>query len=169
MTLADRIVLMRDGVIEQHGAPLELFERPATRFVAGFLGSPKMNFLRGVVRRTADGDAIQIDGDSAQLALPARAYGDEAADGMQVVLGVRPEHMSRATSATPPAGCVRLDTTIELLQPTGSRTYATFRLGGEPVIAELDAHDVSQPGERIALDLNIARATLFDAQTERAL
>ncbi len=169
MTLADRIVLMRDGLIEQQGAPLELFERPATRFVAGFLGSPKMNFLPGTLSRGAAGDAIRLSGDQTTLALSRSRQLNGAADGVPVILGLRPEHFSRALGPIPPEGSVRLDTTIELLQPTGSRTYATFRLGGEPVVAELEAHDVSRPGERIALDVNISRATLFDAQTERAI
>jgi multiple sugar transport system ATP-binding protein len=169
MTLADRIVLMRDGLIEQQGAPLELFERPATRFVAGFLGSPKMNFLPGTLSRGAAGDAVRLSGDQTTLALSRSRPLNGAADGAPVILGLRPEHFSRAVGPVPPAGSVRLDTTIELLQPTGSRTYATFRLGGEPVVAELEAHDVSRPGERIALDVNIGRATLFDAQTERAI
>src|SRR5687767_14600002 len=169
MTLADWIVLMRDGVIEQQGAPLELFERPATRFVAGFLGSPQMNFLRGSLVRTPGGDGVRIEGGEARLPLHPGRKLNGATDGQAVVLGMRPEHISRAVGATPPDGAYRLDAVIELLQPTGSRSYATFRLGGEPVVAELQAHDVSRPGERIALDVNISRATLFDAQTERAI
>ena len=167
MTLADRIVLMRDGVIEQQGAPLELFERPATRFVAGFLGSPQMNFLPGAFAKNGAGAAIRLNGETS-LPLP-QGRSAAAADGTEVILGLRPEHMARATGPAPAEGFVRIDTEIDLLQPTGSRTYATFRLGDHPVVAELDAHDVSRPGERISLDLNLARATIFDAQTERAL
>jgi multiple sugar transport system ATP-binding protein len=92
-----------------------------------------------------------------------------AETGMPVVLGLRPEHMARATGAAPPPGAVRLERTIELLQPTGSRTYATFRLGGEQVLAELQAHDVSRPGETVAIDINLHRATVFDARTDQAL
>ena len=66
-------------------------------------------------------------------------------------------------------GAARLETTVELLQPTGSRTFATFRLGGTPVMAELEAHDVSHPGEKIAIDINLNRASLFDGKTELAL
>jgi multiple sugar transport system ATP-binding protein len=128
-----------------------------------------MNFVPGVMRRAAEGDAILIAGNATPLPLPARVNADGAADGMPVILGVRPEHIARATGPTPPRGFVRLDTTIELLQPTGSRTYATFRLGDDPVVAELEAHDVSRPGEAISLDVNLARASLFDTQTERAL
>jgi multiple sugar transport system ATP-binding protein len=166
MTLADRIVLMRDGLVEQQGAPLE---RPATRFVAGFLGSPKMNFLPGSLTRGPAGEAIRLGGEGTSLALPRSRPLNGGAEGAQVVLGLRPEHFCRAVGPAPAEGSARLDTTIEILQPTGSRTYATFRLGGEPVIAELQAHDVSRPGERIALDVNLSRASVFDAVTERAI
>src|SRR5260370_4961871 len=71
MTLADRIVLLRDGVVEQQGAPLDLFERPATLFVAGFLGSPRMNFLKGTLERQADGAALIMGDDGLRIALPA--------------------------------------------------------------------------------------------------
>ncbi len=169
MTLADRIVLMRDGLIEQQGAPLDLFERPATRFVAGFLGSPKMNFLPGTLMRTGDGDAIRLGGDGASLPLPSGRLLNGAGDGAAVILGLRPEHMTRGAGPAPPDGAVRIDAEIELLQPTGSRTYATFRLGDQPVLAELQAHDVSRPGERIPLDINLRRAAIFDARTEKAL
>jgi multiple sugar transport system ATP-binding protein len=169
MTLADRIVLMRDGLIEQQGAPLELFERPASRFVAGFLGSPKMNFLPAVLARTASGDSIRIGGQEVDLQLPPGRVGNGPPDGAQVILGLRPEHISRAAGAVPALGSVRLQTTIELLQPTGSRSYATFRLGGQPVVAELQAHDVSRPGEAVAMDVNLRRAAIFDAATERAI
>ena len=77
--------------------------------------------------------------------------------------------MTRATEAAPAPGHARYDATIELIQPTGSRSYATFRLAGAPVMAELQAHDVSRPGERIAIDINMTRASIFDGNTQRAL
>jgi multiple sugar transport system ATP-binding protein len=169
MTLADRIVLMRDGVIEQQGSPLDLFERPATRFVAGFLGSPKMSFLAGRLTRGGEGDRIALADGSATLPLPAGRILNGAADGAAVLLGLRPEHLSRARGEAPAPGVVRREAEIELVQPTGSRSYATFRLGGEPVMAELQAHDVGRPGERLAIDINLNRAAVFDAATERAL
>ena len=86
-----------------------------------------------------------------------------------VLLGLRPEHLTRAHGAAPAEGSFRYDATIDLLQPTGSRSYATFRLAGAPVMAELQAHDVSRPGERLAIDINMNRASIFDAQTERAI
>ena len=168
MTLAERIVLMRDGVIEQQGAPLDLFERPASRFVAGFLGSPQMSFLPGRLVRSAAGDAVRLGEAGPTFALPRGRKLNGGADGTAVLLGLRPEHMTRA-HGTPGEGDVRHDATIELIQPTGSRSYATFRLAGEPVMAELQAHDVSRPGEKIAIDINLTRASLFDAATEKAM
>ena len=169
MTLADRIVLMRDGVIEQEGAPLDLFERPASIFVAGFLGSPKMAFLPGTLTRNAEGAAVVLNQEATTLRLPADRTLNGTADGMPVILGVRPEHISRAQGEAPMPGHARLEAKIDLLQPTGSRTYATFRIADIPVMAELEAHDVSRPGEAIAVDLNLNRAALFDAATEKAI
>ena len=172
MTLADRIVLMRDGRIEQQGAPLDLFERPASLFVAGFLGSPKMNFLQGRLARSRRAAiAIELgDGVPSCCALPpgrspqrsSRRRADHSRPPARACRARRPERRRR------PA-CARLETTIELVQPTGSRSYASFRLADQPVLAELQAHDVGGPGERITVDLNLPRATIFDPETGRAL
>jgi multiple sugar transport system ATP-binding protein len=164
MTLADRIVLMRDGVIEQQGAPLELFERPRTRFVAGFLGSPSMNFLRATLE--GSGQELAVRCGEAVLRIPAaRAAGLAARTGQEVVFGVRPEHISRAHGPAR-AGLAPLDVTIDLIQPTGSRTYATFLLAGAEVMAELQAHDVERLGERLQLHVDMNRAVLIDPETE---
>jgi multiple sugar transport system ATP-binding protein len=167
MTLADRIVLMRDGVIEQQGAPLDLFERPASTFVAGFLGSPRMSFLSATLDLGGEARALVL-GDLRVPLAPHRRIGG-AADGQPVLLGLRPEHLTRAQGALPSEGWHRCDATIELLQPTGSRSYATLRLAGAPVTAELQAHDASRPGDRIPIDINMARASIFDRATERVL
>src|SRR6185312_12197381 len=170
MTLADRIVLMRDGQVEQQGSPLDLFERPATRFVAGFLGSPKMNFVPATIVESAGAVGLQLS-DGKGLALPTgdRArYG--AAVGRQVVLGVRPEHMARAREGAQQVdGHARLATTVELIQPTGSRTYITFALGGTAVMAEVAPHDVQKPGDPISIDLDLNRAVLIDPDTNRVI
>lgn len=169
MTLADRIVLLKDGVIEQQGAPLDLFERPVSRFVAGFLGSPSMNFVPARVVADAGGAVVQIGADVA-LALPAVAQA--RVDGRlnkPVILGVRPEHLSAARETQARAGLARIEVDIDLIQPTGSRTYATFQLGERAVVAELQAHDIEKPGERLALHVDMNRAVLIDPDTERVL
>jgi multiple sugar transport system ATP-binding protein len=168
MTLADRIVLLRDGVIEQQGPPLDLFERPATLFVAGFLGSPRMNFIKGKLERTARGAGVRLGNSGPILTLP-RGRDLGAGEGTDVILGFRPEHVRRATVDPVADGEARVESVIELLQPTGSRTYATFRLAGQPAIAELQTQDVSRAGERIQVDINLRRAVLFDAGTGKAL
>jgi multiple sugar transport system ATP-binding protein len=162
MTMADRIVLLRDGTIEQQGAPLDLYERPATRYVAGFLGSPPMNFVDAVLVANDGAAGVRL-ADGTVLGLPAsrtRRLADERE--RPVVLGVRPEHVTRASAGDLRAGLARHLALIDLVLPTGARTYATFRLGGAAVVAELQAHDVSQPGERVELAIDMNRAVLID-------
>src|SRR5215471_8074151 len=111
MTLADRIVLMRDGRIEQQGAPLDLFERPASLFVAGFLGSPKMNFLRGTLLRADSGESIRLQESGMVLPLPRTGARNGVQNGAPVIVGLRPEHITRATGIAPD-GAIRLDVKI---------------------------------------------------------
>ena len=160
MTLADRIVLLRDGLIEQLGSPLDLFERPKTRFVAGFLGSPKMNFIPATL--TATGVTLN---DGTQLPLPGRS---NLKEGQAVILGLRPQYIAMAGTVLPP-GHARVPVTIELVQPTGSRVQATMPLGGASIIAELSAHDVSRPGERTGIDIDMTRAVIIDPKTETVI
>jgi multiple sugar transport system ATP-binding protein len=169
MTLADRIVLMREGKVEQQGAPLDLFERPSTKFVAGFLGSPKINLLPGILVRNAEGDFIQLSDATLMLKISRRRSLKGSGNGMPVILGLRPEHINRAIGPLGSEGVHRLEVAIDLLQPTGSRTYATFRIGSAALVAELQAHDVSRLGETIAVDINLQRAVVFDAETELAI
>ena len=96
-----------------------------------------------------------------ELAIPKERVPD-APSGARVILGFRPEHVHRSTVAPLADGHARVASTIELVQPTGSRTYATFRLGGQQAIAELRAHDVNRVGEPIEVDINLRRAVLFD-------
>jgi len=169
MTMADRIVLLRDGRIEQQGNPLDLYERPATRYVAGFLGSPAMNFVGAELASGEAGLAVRLS-DGTELALPAaRAQKLAERRDRSVVLGVRPEHMSRALSSDARPGLARFTALIDLVQPTGARTYATFKLGGTEAVAELQAHDVSGPGTRIELAIDMNRAVLIDPATEAVI
>ena len=169
MTLADRIVLLKDGLIEQQGAPLELFERPATRFVAGFLGSPSMNFIPAELRQ--EGDVLKaVFEDGVSLALPARQV-DRMNDsgGRKVVFGVRPEHMGIAESSEDRDGIEQLGVTVDLVQPTGSRTFGTFSLGGSKAVAEFAPHDIERPGQQIQLQIDMNRVILIDPDTDRVV
>ncbi|WP_407050976.1 ABC transporter ATP-binding protein [Methyloraptor flagellatus] len=159
MTLADRIVLLNDGVIAQSGAPLDLFERPVDRFVAGFLGSPQMNILPVTVTSDREGVAL-ADGRVVPFGSSHRLSRPEP--GRRCQLGVRPEHFRTG-------GADGFDVTVEVVQPTGSRSYASFGLAGTPVVAELDAHAVARPGERLPLTIAMERTVLFDAASGRAV
>ncbi|MGI9435337.1 MAG: ABC transporter ATP-binding protein [Geminicoccaceae bacterium] len=168
MTLADRIVLLRDGVIEQEGAPLDLFERPKTRFVAGFLGSPAMNFIPA--RLGGENGSLDVRIEEVSLAIPTeRAKNLLEHRGKDVIFGVRPEHLTRAQRGEARAGLVRLPVTFDLIQPTGSRSYGTFKLGDVEVTAELQAHDAERPGERLDLHVDMNRAVVIDPASELVL
>ncbi|MGQ7847050.1 ABC transporter ATP-binding protein [Granulosicoccus sp. 3-233] len=149
MTLAERIVLLRDGRIEQAGAPLALFERPINQYVAGFLGSPPMNFIEVTI---ASGTMTLPDGQ--QLSIQT-----DVADG-SYHWGVRPEHWSHVDS-----GFDTLQISLEVVQPTGSRSYGTFHLAGTHVVAELEARALQWSGKRIALTVDMASTALFDTQS----
>ena len=167
MTLGDRIVLMREGKIEQQGAPLELYERPKSKYVAGFLGSPPINFIPGQIRQHPAGLALHLAGDLL-LPLPARRFGHLSTKiGQTVTMGVRPEHLRRR--GVDRTDAVYLMATVELLQPTGSRTFVEFRLGGVTAVAELSSQDVQYRGERIELEIEMNRVILLDPVTEQVI
>ncbi len=158
MTLADRIVLLRDGVIEQQGAPLDLFEKPRSRFVAGFLGSPKMNFFNGML--TSGGVKLS---DGTVLRLPRKFSGERP-----VVLGVRPLHISVA-SGKPAPGHVQVKTVAEIVQPTGSRLHVNLPLGGISAVAEFEAQSGVLPGAPLKIDIDMNRVVLIDPETEKVI
>ncbi|EHP41261.1 ABC transporter [Cupriavidus basilensis OR16] len=121
MTMADQIVVMRDGRVEQRGKPLELYDHPDNLFVAGFIGSPAMNFVPGVLRRNG-GDAVVEFPDGTRLPVPARFDAAAGSDGQRVIYGVRPEHLSLGV---PGQG---LQTRVSVVEPTGANTeiYSRF-------------------------------------------
>ena len=162
MTLADRIVLLKDGQIEQIGAPLELFEKPVSRFVAGFLGSPSINFVPA--KLVSQDNVLQIQfSDGNLLALPLeRQQNLTGWHDKEIIFGVRPEHMRRADQGD-------INVTFDLIQPTGSRTYGTFQLGNTPVVAELQAHDIEQAGQQLGLAVDMQRIILIDPNTDKVI
>ncbi|TPM54288.1 sn-glycerol-3-phosphate ABC transporter ATP-binding protein UgpC [Mesorhizobium sp. B2-2-4] len=152
MTMADKIVVMRDGRIEQVGAPLELFDRPANLFVAGFIGSPSMNLLKGVARK----GGVDIAG-----ALFPVAPGSAVEEGRAVVYGVRPEHLEIHADGVPAK--------ISVVEPTGSETLVFLRFGdGEMVALFRERHDF-KPGDTLKLRPRLHHIHLFDAETGRRL
>ena len=153
MTMADKIVVMRDGIVEQTGAPLELYDRPVNTFVAGFIGSPAMNMLAGVARRGSDGPRVALAA-GADMAVLAQVD-----DGREVLYGIRPEHLSLAE---PSQG---LPAQVVVVEPTGADTQVVCRVGGHDVIAVLRDRVACRAGDRVGLRPDAGRAHLFDAGT----
>jgi multiple sugar transport system ATP-binding protein len=153
MTMADKIVVMRDGRVEQTGSPLEIYDHPVNRFVAGFIGSPAMNFLPGVLRR-ANGGRVEF---GEGLWLPAPLQASTAQDGQQVLYGTRPEHMELAS------GEEGIATEVVVVEPTGADTQVFSKLAGVEITSVFRDRHEFRPGEMIRLRPDPARAHLFDA------
>jgi multiple sugar transport system ATP-binding protein len=169
MTLADRIVLLREGRIEQQGSPLDLFEKPATGFVAGFLGSPSINLIPARLVARGGSAAVVLDEGEA-LELPASRRPAVAGKAEQVIVfGIRPQHLTRAGEGSLPPGFVRIRATADLIQPTGTRTYVTSRIGGASVTAELGAHDVHEQGTALDYAVDMNRCILIDPETDKVI
>jgi len=149
MTMADRIVVMHDGIIEQIGTPLELYDSPRNLFVAGFIGSPAMNFLKGAAK--SDG-SVEIDG----TRLPV-AGKHTVADGQPVVYGIRPEHLELANDGFPAK--------IAVVEPTGSETMVVVRMGETEVVALFRERHQFAPGQTVHLRPRVEQVHLFDSQS----
>ncbi len=153
MTMADTIVVMNAGNVEQAGAPLDLYDNPANLFVAGFIGSPSMNFLKGKV----EGGAFRSDGGMA-MKLPASGG---PAEGCPAVYGVRPEHFMLADDGWPAR--------VNVIEPTGSETQVLADLGGTPIVCAFRERVSARPGETIRLSADPGLVHLFDADTGQRL
>jgi multiple sugar transport system ATP-binding protein len=158
MTMGDQIVVMKDGRVEQNGNPLELYDRPANLFVAGFIGSPAMNFLPGTLRRSGGSARVEL-ADGTQVDAPANAAGS---DGQPVIYGTRPEHLVLDAEQGIP-------TQVVTVEPTGADTFVACRHHGTEMAAVFrERHDFA-PGSTIRLRPDLQRAHLFDAGTGRRL
>ncbi len=155
MTLADKIVVLDKGAISQVGTPWELYNRPANRFVAGFIGSPAMNFLRGTARMAAGGIAVTLQG-GVTLTLPARATQDFVGD-RPVELGIRPEHVSVASGTG-----AQLSGRSAVVEYLGNTSYVYVDTPQGSVIAEAAGARGLQSGSPVGLSLNLSEAHLFD-------
>ena len=169
MTLASRIAVMHQGSIQQFDEPQAVYDRPANMFVAGFMGSPSMNFISADIVRVDGAPAVsvkQANGGLATLVL-VRKPTSAPADG-KVVLGVRPEHLFRydeASKARKPS-LAGLTARVELVEPTGAETHAILRLGEKEIIGRFDPDHAPQMGETLALGIDMAHSCLFDPATQ---
>jgi multiple sugar transport system ATP-binding protein len=156
MTMADKIVVMHDGIVEQVGSPLDLYDTPANQFVAGFIGSPAMNFLRGKVK--ANG-SVGFEGPNG-VALPL-ATAPAGSDGRPAIYGIRPEHFTIADDGA--------EAEIVVVEPTGSETQVFAKLGGEEIVAVFRERHQFKPGDKIRLKPDQSVVHLFDDATGKRL
>ena len=157
MTMADKIVVLRDGVVEQMGTPLEVYDRPANLFVGGFIGSPAMNVLRG---RVGPGERPQFTtADGLVVTLP---NAPAAAVNRDVTLGFRPEHLTVG-------GPDSIPVQVEIIEPTGAETFVSARFGASSLVCVLRERIAAKPGETLPISFDAAPLHFFDAETGVAL
>jgi multiple sugar transport system ATP-binding protein len=167
MTLADRVVVMNAGIIEQVGAPQELYHRPSTRFVAGFIGSPAMNFLpveilydNALKLKLADGEELTIP--------PERVDRYGPYKGKTVLLGLRPEHLTETHDSERP-GVARLNAPVDVVEPMGMETLIHFFIGNEAVCARVDPATPARHGEILPLAADLNQMHLIDTESGRVV
>jgi len=171
MTMADKIVVMNSGHVEQIGSPLELYDYPVNLFVAGFIGSPAMNFLHGSLVTLPAGRAVRLAPDCVLAAGPT-----EEPDGRKVVLGVRPEHFvilgpghDQAGDNGPVPSGPGVEAEVVVTEPTGADTQVFCRVAGTEVAAISRERHLFAPATRIRLDVLEGKACLFDPETGQRL
>jgi len=167
MTLADIIVVLRDGDVAQVGAPLQVFERPANRFVAGFIGTPHMNFFSGALHR--DGPQWRFVSPEITLPVPAERYGDSLVDGRRVTAGLRAEDIVPVGHGLRPARSVTITGLVSLSEMLGNETLLFGALGDEPFVSRMQQPRLIEQDESMSFDVNVDRLHLFDSDTEENL
>jgi multiple sugar transport system ATP-binding protein len=166
MTLGDRVVVMKDGWVQQVGEPLELYNQPANRFVAGFIGSPAMNFVN--VTATEIGSAIWIANPGLQIKVPnAWAHGLHGYLGQEVTLGVRPEDLRLASGAD--SNELSFDSVVEVVEQLGSETLLDVKVGPCAMVAALPPTVGVKIRDQMRLALNPAQLHFFDTKTGAAI
>jgi multiple sugar transport system ATP-binding protein len=158
MTLSSRIAVMHKGELQQFDEPQVIYDQPANMFVAGFMGSPAMNFLPA----KALGSRKIAFGQNTEFTLP-RVFA--AADGASVIVGIRPEHLSRAGKESANV----IETEVSLVEPTGSETHVVSHFSGQEITSSFAPWQSPKPGETVRLAVDVDRICVFDAATERAL
>jgi len=166
MTLGDRVVVMKDGVVQQVGDPLELYNRPANKFVAGFIGSPAMNFATVTM---ADGNGrITAKNAGLEIEIPgAQAERLRAHLGRQLMLGIRPEDLHVAHAGDPKG--LTFNSRVEVVEKLGSEILLDVRVGEDSMVAAVDPTTQAKAQDQLQLAVNPERLHFFDSRTEAAL
>ncbi|MBB6098038.1 multiple sugar transport system ATP-binding protein [Deinobacterium chartae] len=165
MTMGSRIVVMKDGHIMQVDTPLNLYDYPKNKFVAGFIGSPSMNFL------TATVSGGKFVGQNLQVAPPAGTLAEalRAHEGKQIWMGIRPEHIGLRGFTQIPEGENIVRGTVEIVEPLGAQTDLLVDVAGQLLTAKVEGHAQVRPGDKVELVVDVTKLHAFDLQTEEAL
>ncbi|MBV9672903.1 MAG: sn-glycerol-3-phosphate ABC transporter ATP-binding protein UgpC [Verrucomicrobia bacterium] len=169
MTMGDRICVMRDGLIMQVADPLTLYRQPANLFVAGFIGSPPMNLLRGKIYRKDGGLAFTENSEKNALTVPLAGPIQDLANryvDKEVVFGVRPEHLSEEVKN---GSHVTLKSTVDIAEPMGSESLVYLKAGTGNLIARIAGEHLFHMGQEVAVQLNMDKIHLFDVETEEVV
>ena len=169
MTLGDRIVVMKDGVIQQVDTPQNLYEKPANLFVAGFMGSPQMNFLDAVVAVNGENASLEIDGRSIPLP-PAKAKKviEGGYEGKTVTFGIRPEDVYDSEMFIETAKCV-FESEIKVYELLGAEVYLYFDTEGFSMTARVNPRTTARTGDVVKFALDMERIHVFDKETEQTI
>jgi len=165
MTMGDRIVVMKDGLKQQVGAPLELYFHPANKFVAGFIGSPAMNFVEGNFLSEQGGLFFQAE--SFKLKIPEeKAAKLKSYPEKRVIFGIRPADLPEAPCSVPGE---TIDVVVEVMEPLGNEVFLNVQAGDQPLIARADPNTKAKPHAKLCLEPNPENMNFFDIRDERAL
>jgi multiple sugar transport system ATP-binding protein len=170
MTLGDRIAVMDRGIIKQLAEPLTLYDRPENLFVAGFIGTPPMNFVKGKLER--GGQSLLFDEGTTRLPLPQEWDQKlRGSNGRQLVLGVRPEDLSVATiaAATDTPVAARVNATVNVVEPLGDEMFVYLSTGLYDLIAKVEAHHKVSVNQAVSVHIDLRKAHMFDPETGRNL
>ncbi|MDR2157061.1 MAG: sn-glycerol-3-phosphate ABC transporter ATP-binding protein UgpC [Clostridiales Family XIII bacterium] len=169
MTMGDRIVVMKDGFVQQVDVPQNLYDRPRNVFVAGFIGSPRMNFVTGVLRK--DGDGFYFDLEAAKLRIPADKATGALNDciGKEMKMGIRPEDIYDDEAALSAHARSVIETSVEVCELMGSEVYLYLRYATCRLIARVASSTQARPGMRIRAAVDMRRIHLFDVESEEAV
>ncbi len=169
MTMGDKICVMKDGIIQQIDSPMKLYDTPKNKFVAGFIGSPPMNFVNVMVEK--DNNDILVDEGTFKLKLPESFKPRlEKYVGKKVILGIRPENMYDKLfySGTVKEGSV-ITLTVDLIEPMGSEIYLHLSSGKNNFVLRADPHNTAKPNQIIEIVVNLDKLHLFDIDTEETI
>ncbi len=171
MTMGDRIVVMKDGDIMQVDTPQNLYDSPDSKFVAGFIGSPQMNFMDGILRRQGDGYDVVIDDMRFPVLKSKQGYENlENYVGKAVTMGIRPEHIYTGRSIPGETDTADLNAVIDLVEPVGSEVYLFLNAGETKLCAKVPPLSVKpEEGEKFALKVDLKKMYLFDKDTEKTI